>query len=408
MIAPTNIHPPKNWQDFETLCLKLWGEIWQIPHEIEFNSDNAQGQHGVDIYGPIDGGISFNGVQCKNKKLNLIDGSPNRITISDIDAEIKKALNFKPALKKLVIATSLPKDQKIEEHVRIKSAEHARQNLFTIQICFWEFFERKLPEFPKVNDWYLKHEDFQRPASMEISFSDGGKTKAFHPKYQKTITRYTTERPPEIKLPENLAMLSRTGISIEQFMESARQRQEKHDKTMELLYPKIEWQQNCWMKLFIQNTGQRVIEDFKVRLDFSGDFIEVGAERRSGLANQHFRNNVKEYSNSNNSLYIQPTEKTLVQKDSFTSGSFYIKPFWDRACEVRLKWKLLARDFEDTGELLIKIEPKYFVVENKVYVISAEEERVTTEIGLIKRAGSYNVFHGTSRYTDRESDYTFE
>lgn len=42
MKAPVNIHPPKNWQDFETLCLKLWGEIWNIPHEIEFNSDNSQ------------------------------------------------------------------------------------------------------------------------------------------------------------------------------------------------------------------------------------------------------------------------------------------------------------------------------------------------------------------------------
>ncbi|MDP9959307.1 hypothetical protein J2T04_001186 [Chryseobacterium lathyri] len=35
MKASINIHPPKNWQDFETLCLKLWGEIWNIPHEID-------------------------------------------------------------------------------------------------------------------------------------------------------------------------------------------------------------------------------------------------------------------------------------------------------------------------------------------------------------------------------------
>lgn len=49
MIAPTNIHPPKNWQDFETIYLKLWGEIWQIPHENEFNSHHSQGRQGVDI-----------------------------------------------------------------------------------------------------------------------------------------------------------------------------------------------------------------------------------------------------------------------------------------------------------------------------------------------------------------------
>lgn len=67
MKSPFNIHPPKNWQDFETLCLKLWGEIWNIPHEIDFNSDNAQGQHGVDIYGPVNGGKDYYGIQCKNK-----------------------------------------------------------------------------------------------------------------------------------------------------------------------------------------------------------------------------------------------------------------------------------------------------------------------------------------------------
>src|SRR5690606_20025718 len=114
MISSNNIHPPKNWQDFEMLCLKLWGEIWNIPDEIDFNSDNSQGQDGVDIYGPVEGGLKYNGIQCKNKKLNLIDGSSNRLTISDIQAEIEKAKGFMPALNKLIIATSLPKDGKIE------------------------------------------------------------------------------------------------------------------------------------------------------------------------------------------------------------------------------------------------------------------------------------------------------
>lgn len=113
MKAPVNIHPPKNWQDFETLCLKLWGEIWNIPHEIEFNSDNSQDNMEL-IFTPIDGGLSYNGIQCKNKKLNLIDGKPNRISVQDIQAEIEKAKSFQPSLKKLIIATSLPKDQKLK------------------------------------------------------------------------------------------------------------------------------------------------------------------------------------------------------------------------------------------------------------------------------------------------------
>lgn len=143
MIAPSAINPPKNWQDFETLCLKLWGEIWEIPHEIEFNSDNSQGQQGVDIYGPIENGAKYNGIQCKNKRLNLIDGSPNRITINDVQSEIDKALQFQPQLNKLVIATSLPKDQKVEEYIRMKSVEHVGKNLFLYKYVFGSFLRGK-------------------------------------------------------------------------------------------------------------------------------------------------------------------------------------------------------------------------------------------------------------------------
>ena len=28
MIAPMQLQKPDNWQDFESLCKKLWGEIW--------------------------------------------------------------------------------------------------------------------------------------------------------------------------------------------------------------------------------------------------------------------------------------------------------------------------------------------------------------------------------------------
>ncbi|AZI20423.1 hypothetical protein [Chryseobacterium taklimakanense] len=187
MKAPLNIHPPKNWQDFETLCLKLWGEIWNVPHEIEFNSDNSQGQNGVDIYAPFENGTKYNGIQCKNRKLNLIDGSPNRITVSDIQSEIDKALNFLPKLNKLVIATSLPKDQKVEEFVRTKSVENVEKGLFSIQICFWEFFERKIVEFPGVYNWYIKNEDFLSDRKVKVTFQGGETEITKHPKFQKTI-----------------------------------------------------------------------------------------------------------------------------------------------------------------------------------------------------------------------------
>jgi len=409
MIAPTNIHPPKNWQDFETLCLKLWGEIWQIPHEIEFNSDNSQGQQGVDIYGPIDQGLSFYGIQCKNKKLNLIDGSSNRLTISDVQAEIDKAANFKPALKKLIIATSLPKDQKVEEYVRIKSLEHAQSGFFTIQICFWEFFERKILEFQKVNDWYLKNENFHKVSSFSVLFSGGVNEKLYRPKFQKTIHRYTTQKEPPVIAPDVLRLFKDPNLNISDFQKTLDDYYRLLDKTRDMKMPQIEWKQNCWFSLQLKNTGQKVIEDFKVELSFEGDFEQVGAESRNQLFNPGFTNNVKEYSNSDRALYIKPEQNILVQGEAISTGSIYLEPSMQGAADVKLIWKLLARDFEDSGMLFIRIDPKYHTVIQKHDVDQIEEERDEEVISLVNRPGSYGMMPGRGpNFLDKESDYNFE
>ena len=51
MKSPTQIQPPANWQDFETLCKKLWGEIWCCTDTIKKNGRSGQNQYGVDVYG---------------------------------------------------------------------------------------------------------------------------------------------------------------------------------------------------------------------------------------------------------------------------------------------------------------------------------------------------------------------
>ena len=44
------IQKPVNWQDFESLAKKLWGEIWATD-SIKKNGRMGQTQHGVDVYG---------------------------------------------------------------------------------------------------------------------------------------------------------------------------------------------------------------------------------------------------------------------------------------------------------------------------------------------------------------------
>ena len=67
MKASKTLRKPKNWQDFETLCKKLWGEIWQCP-EIQKNGRLGQNQNGVDIYGKPKGEDEYYGIQCKGKE----------------------------------------------------------------------------------------------------------------------------------------------------------------------------------------------------------------------------------------------------------------------------------------------------------------------------------------------------
>lgn len=80
----------------------------------------------------------------------------------------------------------------------------------------------------------------------------------------------------------------------------------KIDMSRNPLMPKIKWEQYCWLKLQITNTGAAVIEDYKIELEFEGDFIRVGAEKGHFIYNPKYVNTVREYSNSDDSLIILP------------------------------------------------------------------------------------------------------
>jgi len=117
MKAPQTLRRPANWQDFETLCKKLWGEIWKCP-EIQKNGRLGQDQSGVDIFGTPIGENGYYGIQCKGKS-EYNDQHP-QFTVKEIAKEIKKAKKFTPALKKLYFATTAVNDSKIQAYIRKK------------------------------------------------------------------------------------------------------------------------------------------------------------------------------------------------------------------------------------------------------------------------------------------------
>ena len=50
---PSQLPPPRNWQDFEDLCFDLFKRIWNDPYARP-NGRSGQPQAGVDIYGQPD------------------------------------------------------------------------------------------------------------------------------------------------------------------------------------------------------------------------------------------------------------------------------------------------------------------------------------------------------------------
>jgi Flp pilus assembly protein TadD len=93
----------------------------------------------------------WHGVQCKGKD-NYITAT--KVTRSDLQDEIKKALTFNPSLSRWILATTAPKDAQIERLAREISDNHASKNLFRVQVFGWEDLQSILANYPDVIEKY--------------------------------------------------------------------------------------------------------------------------------------------------------------------------------------------------------------------------------------------------------------
>lgn len=104
----------------------------------------GQVQHGVDIY-IKDKNANYIGIQCKKVA---------RFTYDQIEKEIEKVKNFKPALKHYLIATSTNRNVRLQEKVNILNSQHnpqlfmqstaaLQQRLFIVDDLLYFFTYRK-------------------------------------------------------------------------------------------------------------------------------------------------------------------------------------------------------------------------------------------------------------------------
>ena len=356
MIASTQIRKPENWQDFEKLCKKLWGEIWICSDTIQRNGRAGQNQCGVDVYGLPKGEKAYYAVQCKGKD----DYTNSTLTEKEVDGEIKKALAFEPTLKRLIFATTANKDVKIETYIRKKNLEHMQNGQFEIFLSSWEDIVDLLEFHKTTYDWYINNCQYKDSSDINVFFNWMDEIE-INPQYIKEIISYQLkEKNRYVGLSDRNSELF-SSISSPQYMSIMDVMNLKRNRD-------YRW---CYFEVNVINIGSTVVENYKLNLNFDNDCIEdlsdcfnynnsfclsdaakaqINAEKdasREVFACQKYCN-VIEYKPKN----------TILVQDDFQTFKIGVKP-QDNAKEINVKWELLSRNYKKEGVLMLKIVPSY-------------------------------------------------
>lgn len=359
MIASTQIRKPENWQDFERLCKKLWGEIWGCSDTIQRHGRNGQNQHGVDVYGIPQGECAYYGIQCKGKD----EYTHSQLTEKEIDNEIAKAKTFQPELKRFIFATTANRDANIEAYIRQKNIESLTNGGFSIYLSCWEDIVDLLVERRDTFNWYVNN--CQYKDSTDVAITIEGETEyTIHPQYYRTIKKiqYCPPNPLSIYVEPIILNPSFWG------------RPRKKDYRWAKVYVRVE------------NIGSTAITDYKLYLNFENNGLNKTSDlihypndpllsdaNRAAICERIDREReVYEYSDCND-LEIIPTERILVQTDS-RSFRIGIKPE-DDAKEIIMHWDFKSRDYNKQGTIVIKVEPIYEDREQIIKVNSYEAHK---------------------------------
>ena len=350
MIAQTQLKKPSNWQDFEKLCKLLWGEIWVCEDTIKRHGRQGQNQHGVDVFSYVEKYAGYCGIQCKGKD----DYTNAQLTESEIDIEIKKALDFEPKLKLLVFATTANKDAKIEGWIRKKDIENRAKGLFAIDIASWEDIVDQLERYRTTYNWYVNNCQFKDATDVHITF-DGKEKIAIHPEYVRTIKHYEYKElmPFEQTLLSQLKDLASPNFDASIMPWNRPRRIDKR------------W---CELNIRIENVGKIVIKTPKLVVSFRPeDIVEIdddfyycndwGINEAAKAQINAGRDAKREvFQTYKNQLEYRPKNSVFVQKDYLHFHMGLIPA--DGIKALPLFWKFLCEDYQKEGFLTINVEPK--------------------------------------------------
>lgn len=355
------LRKPENWQDFESLCKKLWGEIWQVPAKIKKNGRLGQPQSGVDVYAIPKGAQGYWGIQCKGKDEYV----HAKITETEIDQEIEKARTFIPTLEVYIIATTANKDVAIEEYVRLKDLENKQSGGFEILIYCWEDIADLIEENRETFNYYVNKHQFRDHYGFKVYLNNMQSEIVLLPEFTRKIRRWRAKDRPR----DYAELIAMSRI--------------KPYKDIYSILRDVSNKALCKFEIIMVNEGSQVIEDWRVIFEFPKDRFtkisdDAGIDRISRIANPSMIRTVCE---DNFVTYYPLNRAPLVQKDN-RSFIAWIEPLPEEY-DITVNWKIISRDYNDQGTLKIFVHPKF--EDEFIYIdVESKAEEKADEILEVK------------------------
>ncbi|GIQ60537.1 hypothetical protein Flavo103_36730 [Flavobacterium collinsii] len=359
MKAKQQLRKPENWSDFENLCKKLWGEIWKCP-EIKKNGRSGQSQNGIDVSAIPFGEDQYYGIQCKGKD----DYTNSNLTEKEIDKEIKLALNFQPTLKKMYFATTANKDAKIEEYVRKKNIEHLKNKLFEVHLYSWEDIVDLIDENKQTHDYYVRSLNFKTEHQVLFTFENNENEYTIEVPFRRKISNYRQKIVP-----------ADTSVSLSSML--------FNQFNMDRIKPySMSTFNHSYARFYfrIQNLGSEPLQEFKIFLDFEGDFESINTCTKGHylISNPNIQYDTFIW-NEDKQGKIIPLKNILVQDDTMGFDTICLKPF-NKNTEVKIHWKLVSLNYKTEGDLKLNIKPTYKIKEETILIEDPLKVRIEENI----------------------------
>ncbi|MGP5060449.1 PIN domain-containing protein [Psychrobacter celer] len=170
MTYKPQILPPSTEQEFEAFCAHIYGEVYNCNTPAMYGR-RGQKQYGLDVLvykDNLNKASNRTGIQCKHVKALPFDGSA-KVTVVK---EIAKADSGQQQISQLIIATTLPSDQKLTDDVNTLSNERVNEGKFSVEIQFWNDIENHITNSSVLSRRYHSNSNYSEKIKQAKEYFD--------------------------------------------------------------------------------------------------------------------------------------------------------------------------------------------------------------------------------------------